>query len=717
MSLWIVALNNLVVLVFTARRSYREQGGYMGLLAANLVLAGWLLLSDNVMSAWSFVSIGAFVFMVVLPPFIDRAARRAVLAERMDLAVRLTALRELLQPGAKVGRIRKALEPMRRVRRGEAEKVLQEIGEDLEKRDGIERKALQIHFLSVLLYDRRWREAVEYFEDNLPPEVMAFHPPLASGMVRAYGETGDIEKMSAVMGLLEDSPGVSDSAASEILDQARIMFLAFCGRYGELDELLKPRSGFAQTTDQGTRYAWLGIGAKMNNKKEEARSLLNKALDKLKGRSVRKELTRHLEELDGFEAPSESLGLEIVVQQAEKVLDRAQLKASLPRVRGGNILKIAPVTVCLILVCVLVWIGMELIGEGSGDPATLILWGANMKEAVRGGQYYRLVSSVFLHAHWVHLALNMFVLVILGRMAEQILGRSLYVVVFIVAGAVGSAASFALGEAPLSVGSSGAIFGILGAMVTALGAGKGRWPDAWRKSLITIFLILGGLSLLPGLHMKVIDNWAHIGGLVGGAVLGGVAWKGNFSLKRRVSSFAAAAAVLLVFYAGVQVALDYGRELPWVSFRLGKVTFQLPATWISVEERAGYGEFHNIMSRERLILAERPQSGGTVGVQDGCRDVFSKEVRIARRQAKDVKALETTDSVDLKVDAGKDWLQKSFVYIVEKTELIHSIYVRGLGKQVDGCIVVHYFTLVSESGDTPRFLSRFLQSVSLADGK
>ncbi len=503
----------------------------MGLLAGNLILAGWLLFSDNVDSPLSFVSIGAFFFMVVLPPIVDRAARKALADEKIRLAIWLTGFRELLQPGAKVGRMREALEPMARVRRGEAHEVLAEIEEHLTGADGVERKALEIQYLSVLLYDRRWREAVEFFEEHLPPEIIAFHPPLASGIIRAFGELGHVNRMTAVMGLLEDSPGLSGGGPSEVLDQARMVFLAFCGRYEELKILLESRSGFAQTTDTGTRLAWLGIAAKTGGEKAEAKKLMKGALAKMKGASARKEISRHLELLDDYEPPLDELKEESVKLQVRKVLDRAAVKYRLPRVRGGSLLKIAPVTSLFVVISILAWLGMEIVGGGSGDPPTLVNWGANMKEAVRGGQYYRLISSVFLHAHWAHLGLNMFVLAILGRMAEQIVGSLWFIGVFVLSGVVGSAASFLFGEAPLSVGASGAIFGILGAMIAALATGKGRWPDAWRRSLMTILLILGGLSLLPGLQMKVIDNWAHIGGLVGGALVGGMAWIGQYDIS------------------------------------------------------------------------------------------------------------------------------------------------------------------------------------------
>lgn len=715
MGLWVVALNNLVILGVVARRALREQVGYMALLGVNLVLAFFLLFTDRVMSVWSFVCIGAFVFMVLLPPFVDRAARRAIAAEKMKLAIWLTGLRELLQPGANVGQLRKALEPMARVRRGETEEVLSELEEEVSSLDGAERKALQIQKLSVLLYARRWEEALNFFEENLPAQVIAFHPPLAAGMIRAFGETGKVSRMTAMMGLLEDSPGVAEGNISETLDQARMVYLAFAGRYEQLTELLHVRSGFAQTADTGTRDAWLGIAAKTSGKKDEAKRILSRALSKLKGPSVRRELERHLEELDAYTPPFEELGEDAVKVQTEKVYLRAAVKAGLPRVRGGHLFKIAPLTAIFVLICVAVWLAMEIVGEGSGDPATLVLWGANLKGAVRGGQHFRLVSSVFLHAHWIHLGLNMLVLAILGRMAEQIVGSFWFAAVFVLAGVVGSLASFALGDAPLSVGASGSIFGVLGAMIAALATGKGRWPDAWRRSLMTILLILGGLSLLPGLQMKVIDNWAHIGGLVGGAVVGGMAWLSYSRTEwmRWISAVVASLCGLAVLYAGVMVGMSFREPLPWVSQRAGDIALELPAGWVPMEERTGYYEFHNIMSRERVVVMNKPPNESTARTQAACVEVFSREVEDARREAGEAKAALREGSRDLYLDGRPRWHQQTLSYEMKDAKLSHGVYVRYFGASRESCVVVHYLCMSSKTRQAPRFLTRLLNSVKL----
>jgi hypothetical protein len=321
--LWVVALNSLVLLFVVARRSLRAQAGYAILLAANLALSAGLLVTSNVDSPLAFVSIGAFVFMVLLPPIVDRAAHRAVTAERMKLALTLSAIRELLQPGAEARQLRRALNRLARVRGGEADEVIAELSEKIGSAEGPARLGLQMQKLSVILYARRWSQAIEYFEDNLPFEITAFNPTLAAGLIRAYGETGRLDRMAHVSASLEDSPGVSQVAASEPLAQARMIFLAFCGRHDALLRLLEERSGFAQSVEPEMREVWIGIAFKMDGRKKEARAHLERAHRRLKGPSARRELKRHLDTLDELEPPVDELSDEGLQLQAEKVLERA----------------------------------------------------------------------------------------------------------------------------------------------------------------------------------------------------------------------------------------------------------------------------------------------------------------------------------------------------------------------------------------------------------
>lgn len=127
-------------------------------------------------------------------------------------------------------------------------------------------------------------------------------------------------------------------------------------------------------------------------------------------------------------------------------------------------------------------------------------------------EWYRLATSMFLHGSIFHILFNMYVLIVLGPTLERILGHGKFLLLYLIAGLGGAALSYAL-NSPMtfSVGASGAIFGIMGALVVA---GKRLGFD------ITMVLVLIGINLIIGFVFGGSIDWrAHIGGLLSGAAM------------------------------------------------------------------------------------------------------------------------------------------------------------------------------------------------------
>ena len=171
---------------------------------------------------------------------------------------------------------------------------------------------------------------------------------------------------------------------------------------------------------------------------------------------------------------------------------------------------------------VLVWGAVELAG-GSGDSATLIAFGALEANAIAAGDYWRLLTAMFLHSDVWHLGLNCAGLFILGTQAEKVYGHVRFAAVYLLSGLGASALSYALNlsrlENSVGVGASGAIFGLLGALAAFFLANRDKLGRMGRRSL-TWLLVLAGVNLAFGLAIPGIDNYAHIGGFVAGALLG-----------------------------------------------------------------------------------------------------------------------------------------------------------------------------------------------------
>jgi rhomboid protease GluP len=150
----------------------------------------------------------------------------------------------------------------------------------------------------------------------------------------------------------------------------------------------------------------------------------------------------------------------------------------------------------------------------------LLALGADFGPKVQAGQAWRLFSAIFLHGNPLHIALNMFALWQVGYFIERIFGRSGMLLLFIASGVMGSLASVWWRAQGMSVGASGAIFGLFGALLVWLIRRRHEVPLGIFKQLRSGTLGFICYSLFAGVALPGIDNAAHLGGLLGGMLLG-----------------------------------------------------------------------------------------------------------------------------------------------------------------------------------------------------
>jgi len=172
------------------------------------------------------------------------------------------------------------------------------------------------------------------------------------------------------------------------------------------------------------------------------------------------------------------------------------------------------VTYTLLAIIVSVFLVMTLLG-GTNNYKILILFGAKVNPLISAGQYWRLITSIFIHIGFTHLLFNSYALLALGKFCEKIFDHTKFIVIFLFSGFTGSLLSFIFSP-NISAGASGAIFGLLGAIVVY------GWKDSslWRSGIIMNLLIVLGINLVLGMIAPGLDNFAHLGGLLGGAFLG-----------------------------------------------------------------------------------------------------------------------------------------------------------------------------------------------------
>jgi len=155
---------------------------------------------------------------------------------------------------------------------------------------------------------------------------------------------------------------------------------------------------------------------------------------------------------------------------------------------------------------------------GSTNNFTLVLLGANFRPLIAEGQVWRFFTSMFLHIGLTHLFFNAYALFIFGVEMERMFGRMRFITIYILSGLFGSFASYALGSAIISAGASGAIFGVIGMEAAYFYKHKDILGQSGKNRLINVGVIVA-INLMFGFSQSGIDNMAHIGGLVSGALL------------------------------------------------------------------------------------------------------------------------------------------------------------------------------------------------------
>lgn len=190
--------------------------------------------------------------------------------------------------------------------------------------------------------------------------------------------------------------------------------------------------------------------------------------------------------------------------------------------REASVLKKRPEVVCttgLIVINTAVFLILSVFGQ-TEDAYFMLQHGAMYESLVIDmHQYYRIVTSIFLHFGIQHLLNNMVMLGALGWNLEREIGKVRFLIIYFISGIAGNILSMYLNiihdVQVVSAGASGAIFGLMGALVYVVIANRGRLGRlSGRGMLILVFL-----SLYFGLTSSGVDNWAHIGGLISGFIL------------------------------------------------------------------------------------------------------------------------------------------------------------------------------------------------------
>lgn len=186
-----------------------------------------------------------------------------------------------------------------------------------------------------------------------------------------------------------------------------------------------------------------------------------------------------------------------------------------------NFLKYKVVTLILMGINIAVFLLTALIsGDISDiDSRVLLVFGAKVNILIEHGQIWRLLTCAFLHGGLIHIACNMYSLYIIGPEIEQIYGAKKYLGIYFISCITSSLLSYFMSPY-LSVGASGGIFGLMGALLAFAIIERNKIQRKYISSILQIIVV----NLFIGLSIRNIDNFAHIGGLVGGILSGYISY-------------------------------------------------------------------------------------------------------------------------------------------------------------------------------------------------
>lgn len=227
----------------------------------------------------------------------------------------------------------------------------------------------------------------------------------------------------------------------------------------------------------------------------------------------------------------------------------------------------AAITLALVAVNILVFVGLAAVSMSPLHiPSELLIRaGGNFAVRVQDGEAWRLLTALFLHGGLLHVGLNMFALYQVGQVVERLFGRAGFAVVYLGAGLLGNLASLWWRQGAVSVGASGAIFGVYGALLAYLTIQRGSVPVEVFREMRSGTLGFLGYSLFAGFAIAGVDNAAHLGGLLGGLILGAALAEPVCSqqLVRWLSlrALAGAAAALLIGAGLWRATPDVAHEL------------------------------------------------------------------------------------------------------------------------------------------------------------
>ena len=503
--LFIACVSPLFLLAQAWRGGGLNRGWRIAAFAVLLVTgASWILKPDTA----GFVGGGAWLVLILVPSVGLREAAELAARQRYGLAWRLVRALSVVHPADGLLKQSDLLRALAFAQRGDFASGLALLGLLRNNHTSVGRQAIAQSFR--LRND--WNGLLQWLRTELPPGIMQSDLALRPHYLRALGETSARDELVLEFAGNARSMGAGPQPVL-LYEVTLLLVLAFGGRLQALSKLLETRF---RKLSRDTKEFWIGIGQMAAGQTTAGRARLEKLCAATDDALIRADTAHHLERKNEI-APTPLLPASAALLQRFEQGDRPS-----PRLFASEAAR--PTTVVLILIALnLAMFAAECALGGSTNPFTLHRLGALEFAGVRfEGEYWRLLTSLFLHYGPLHLLFNLYALFIIGPGLERVIGSIRFGVCYLLSG-LGSSVGvlllrvLSLNNAEQLVGASGCVMGLVGVWAGLLLRHR-HAPMAARR--LKNILVIIAIQTAFDLSTPQISMAAHMSGLLTGAMLG-----------------------------------------------------------------------------------------------------------------------------------------------------------------------------------------------------
>jgi membrane associated rhomboid family serine protease len=576
--LLIVLIINMGILMWgRIKRGFFRDPVYNSILLVGLLLGinGYVgSQSGNSLSSW--FAVGIFIGAVLVPMFLNSLVSRAVVKSQLRLAHKLLQVKYLFQPSVDVKEQIDYNLKIINVHRGEVDDIIREIEAELREVDEPDKRRVILETLvEILVFAGKWEEGLATYKSKLEKHGDIIKPTLFVALVRAAAETSQWELMWAFYHMLKSLDyDKDDGLAQKSLFFVEVIILASYGKSDTLKKILAPIHKGDPLFPAAPKRYWLGLSYLTEGKRDKAEKLL---VFSMKLQEQAPTFYRAgIQHLKQHSPPGKKS------DKTKQLLESITLKFHHIAEEKKNIIKTIWVIKAYIGICVSAFLFQLYLGS-TEDFYILYKIGGNFRGLTLEGQWWRSVTAMFYHANFLHLLFNMYGVWIFGPLLESHFGKIKIILILFLSGIAGNYASAYFGSPHgVSIGASTSLFGLIGAMFVMLIAHKDRWNERWRKKQLMLLMFVLAVQVVFGFSVDMVDNAAHMGGLVGGVIIAlllGASY--HLSSVRVVFTRIIALVSLLVLVVALYLAVGFSLNEQWkeVIVKKDKITLEYPAFW------------------------------------------------------------------------------------------------------------------------------------------